>query len=135
MPSAALATTQIATLADKFAQARKFQRDERGLIGRDTELLIAQAALVARVHVLLYGVPGVAKSMTVDAVLSHLPELSLFKTQAYKASPPEQFLGPISIKRMEHDEFVRIVLNKLADVEVGFIDEVPRAPRAVLPAF
>jgi MoxR-like ATPase len=130
-----IATANVAAIADKFTGMRAFQRDERGLIGRDTELTVVQAALVARAHVLLYGAPGVAKSMTVDGVLKHLPDMSKFKTQAYKASPPEQFLGPISLKGMENDEFRRITAGKAPDVNVLFVDEIARAPRALLPAF
>jgi MoxR-like ATPase len=73
--------------------------------------------------------------MSVDGLLRHLPEIRQVKTQAYKASSPEQFLGPISFKAMEEDKYRRNVTRKFADCEVFYCDEVPRAPRAVLPAF
>lgn len=127
--------TQTLTTAEKMAAIRDFQETERGLVGRRTEMHITQIALAAKLHILLYGPPGVAKSMTVDGILKHLPDVSQFKTQAYKASPPEQFLGPLSIKGMAEDRFERILTNRLADCDVAFIDELSRAPRAVLPAF
>lgn len=127
--------TGITDIAAKFTGMRRFQRDHRFLVGRETEMLVLQVAIIARLHPLLFGPPGVAKSMTTDGILRHLPTLAQFKTQAYKASPPEQFLGPISLKQMEQDRFVRIVDNKLPDCEIAYIDELTRAPRAILPAF
>jgi MoxR-like ATPase len=124
-----------AATAEKFARIRDFQETEVGLIGRRTEMLVTQVALAAKLHMLLYGTPGVAKSMTVDGILKHLAGLRQFKTQAYKASPPEQFLGPISLKRMAEDEFVRIVKNRAPSADICYIDEIARAPRALLPAF
>jgi MoxR-like ATPase len=125
----------VTTTADKLAGIREFQKRERGLIGRRTEMYVVQIGLAAKLHMILHGKPGVAKSMTIDGLLEHMPDLAKFKTQAYKASPPEQFLGPVSIKGMAEDRFVRIVDRKIADVEIAVIDELTRAPRAVLPAF
>ena len=122
-----------ATVA-KLAAVADFQRTERFVIGRAHEFHIVTLCLVARKHPLLFGSPGTAKTMTVDALMEHIP-LTSFRTQAYKASPPEQFIGPISFKGMENDVFCRIVTGKLPDVEVGIVDEITRAPRAVLPAF
>lgn len=126
---------EIEATASKLAAMPSWLEDERGLVGRRTETSLTTIAIAARLHMLLYGSPGTAKSMTIDSVLKHLLDARQFKTQAFKASPPEQFLGPISIKRMADDEFIRIVTNRLADCDFAFIDELSRAPRAVLPAF
>lgn len=128
-------TTSLDAAVAKLRAIPEFLETERGLIGRRTEVHVTTAAIIAKLHVLLYGTAGVAKSMTVDGILGFLPELSQFKTQAYKASPPEQFLGQISLKGMADDEFYRLIAGKLADCDVAFIDELSRAPRAVLPAF
>lgn len=128
-------TTAVQATAQKLAAIRDFQESERGLIGRRTELYVLQIGLAAKLHMILHGKPGVAKSMTVDGLLEHMPHLTKFKTQAYKASPPEQFLGPISIKGMTEDRFERVITGKVADVQVAVIDELTRAPRAILPAF
>lgn len=129
-------TTTATTLdtAEKLRGLIEFQEQQRGLVNRRAEMHTLLVAVTAKLHVILHGNPGRAKSMTVDGVLMHLPHLRKFKTQAYKASPPEQFLGPISIKGMEEDRFVRVITNKVADCEIAVLDELPRAPRAVLPA-
>lgn len=128
-------TASVNATAAKLKGVINFQESERGLIAKRTELLILEVSLAAKLHPLFYGPPGTAKSMSVDGLLMHVPDLSKFKTQAYKASPPEQFLGPISFKGMAEDRFVRITTRRLADSEVVFVDEISRAPRAVLPAF
>ncbi len=121
-------------IADKFSGILDFQEQERGLVNRRTEMHVLEVALIARLHIILHGSPGVAKSLTTDGVLMHMPDLRLFATAMFKASPPEQLLGPISLKQMAEDKFVRITKGKLADCEVAYIDELPRAPRALLPA-
>jgi MoxR-like ATPase len=124
-----------AETAQKFADIIDF-REQAGLVGRRTELHVMTVAIVRRLHVILHGKPGVAKSMTTDGLLKHIPHMSKFKTQAYKASPPEQFIGPISLKAMaEQDRYLRITTGKAAASEIVVIDELPRAPRALLPVF
>lgn len=108
---------------------------DKKIVDRREQLLGVQIALVSKSHIILHGNPGNAKSMTVNGLLTYLPDVHLFATQAFKASTPEQFLGPISMKGLEEDEFRRIVANRFADCHVAFIDELPRAPRAILPAF
>lgn len=88
-------------------------------------------------HVLLFGPPGVAKSLLFEGLEKFAPEMNWFSTPAFKGSPPEQFLGPISLKAMtsEDERYERIVKGKFPWAEYCFIDELLRAPRAVLPVF
>jgi MoxR-like ATPase len=109
--------------------------EDAQLVERREGLTLIVISFLARLHIILHGLPGNAKSMTTDGILRHFPEFKLFKTQASKVSPPDQFLGPISFKAMEEDRFERIITGKFADCHVAYIDELPRAPRAVLPAF
>ena len=130
-----IATPSVAAIADKLSKIPEFIENEVGVIGRRSEMSILLVCIGGKLHPLMYGAPGVAKSMTVDMIRRHFPHLSQFKTQAYKASPPEQFLGQISIKGMADDNFYRLIENKLPDVDIGVIDEIARAPRALLPSF
>lgn len=125
----------IAAIAAKLNAIPDFLEKECGLIGRRNETRLLLICLGAKLHILYYGSPGVAKSMTVDGVRRHFPEMTQFKTQAYKASPPEQFVGQISIKGMAEDRLYRLIEGKLPDVQVAVVDEVARAPQAILPMF
>lgn len=109
--------------------------EDARLVERREGLTLIVVAFLARLHIILHGHPGNAKSMTTDGMLRHFPDFKLFKTQASKVSPPEQFLGPISFTAMEEDRFERIITGKFADCHVAYIDEIARAPRALLPAF
>jgi MoxR-like ATPase len=105
---------------------------------RERLYLVMIALLTPGAHTLLWGEPGVAKSMLFDGIAQHAPENLWFKTPAFKGSPPEQFLGPISLSAMtdpDNERYERIVKNKFGWAEYVFCDELFRAPRAVLPAF
>lgn len=125
---------EIETIASKLAAIPDFQERKCGLIGRRTEMQLLLVCAVSKLHILYYGTPGVAKSMTVDGVRRHFPETTQFKTQAYKASPPEQFLGQISLKGMADDQYYRLIENKIPSVKWAIVDEIARAPRSLLPA-
>lgn len=130
-----ITTPSVAAIASKLSGIPDFIENDVGLIGRRTEMQILMICVGGKLHPLMYGSPGVAKSMTVDAIRRHFPHMTQFKTQAYKASPPEQFLGQVSIKGMADDRFYRLIDGKLPDVQLAVIDEIARAPRSLLPAF
>lgn len=132
MPTA-VSTDRASEIAAKFRAI--IDHLDGQLVERRTELTLLALALVSRTHIILHGEPGNAKTMTVERFLAYLDGVALFKTQAFKGSVPEQFLGPISVKGMAEDEYRRIVRGKFADSHVTVIDELPRAPRSILPAF
>lgn len=103
--------------------------------GRSNFYICTLAVFTPGAHTCLYGEPGVAKSMLFDGLSNHAPDNRWFKSPAFKGSPPEQFLGPLSLSALERDEYKRIILGKFGWAEYVFIDELFRAPRAVLPAF
>ena len=86
-----IAVPSVAAIADKLSGIPEFIENEVGVIGRRTEMQILLICIGGKLHPLMYGSPGVAKSMTVDAIRRHFPHMTQFKTQAYKASPPSSF--------------------------------------------
>lgn len=130
-----ISAPSVAAIADKLRKIPEFIEKDVGIIGRRAEGNLLLVCIGGKLHPLFYGSPGVAKSMTVDNIRRHFPHLSQFKTQAYKASPPEQFLGQVSIKGMADDKFYRLIQDKLPDVDIAVVDEIARAPRALLPSF
>lgn len=130
-----IAVPRVLAIAQKLQAIPEFIEKDVGIIGRRTEANILLVCIGGKLHTLFYGPPGVAKSMTVDNIRRHFPNMTQFKTQAYKASPPEQFIGQISLKGMAEDRQVRLTKGKAPDARLVVIDEFPRAPRAVLPVF
>ena len=114
---------------DKFAAMRADLG--AGLIERDGEIDLCLAAMVAREHLLLVGVPGTAKSMLCDGIVQWL-DGSRFTYLLTKFSTPEEVFGPISLKGLKEDRYRRITAGKLPTAQVAFVDEVFKASSAIL---
>jgi MoxR-like ATPase len=91
------------------------------------------AAVLAGEHVLLIGPPGTAKSALVRCI-AQLFGGSYFERLLTKFSTPEELFGPISLKALEQDRFVRVTAGKLPEAEFAFIDEIFKSNSAVLNA-
>lgn len=91
------------------------------------------AAILAGEHVLLLGPPGTAKSALVRAIAQSFGG-TYFERLLTKFSTPEELFGPISLKALEQDRFVRVTVGKLPEVEFAFLDEIWKSNSAVLNA-
>lgn len=91
------------------------------------------AAVLAAEHVLLVGPPGSAKSAICRSISAAFGG-SYFERLLTKFSTPEELFGPISLKALEQDRFVRVTTGKLPEAHFGFIDETFKANSAILNA-
>ena len=113
----------------KLATAR---RDlSAALIDRDDEIDLALTALVAGEHVLLVGPPGTAKSLLLDAVATFL-DGRRFAALLTKFTQPDELFGPVSLKGLKEDRFVRVTAGRLPEADVAFLDEIFKASSAIL---
>lgn len=110
--------TAVAKLRD-IRNEMKAEVVERGV---EIDLLIS--AVVARVHMILLGEPGVAKSMMVDQFLSHVENATLFSYLLNKNTPPEALFGPISMIGLKEDTFRRVTTGALPEANLAFVDEI-----------
>lgn len=94
------------------------------VVERGVEIDLLLACVIARVHMLLLGEPGVAKSMLIDQFLTHVQDARLFKTLLNKNTPPEMLVGPISFSAMKEDRFRRVTTGRLPEANLAFIDEI-----------
>lgn len=112
----------------------KFRRHlNANFFEREDEIECILTALIAGEHVLLLGPPGTAKSALVNAVSQALGG-TLFKLLMTTFTTPDEVVGPISLKGIEHDMYRRVTSGYLPEADVAFLDEIFKANSPILNA-
>lgn len=102
------------------------------MVERGTEIDLLIACTLARVHMILLGEPGVAKSMLVDQFFAHVEGANQFSALLSKNTLPEEVFGPPSMKGLENDDFHFVTDGYLPWAHIAFLDEVFKSNSAVL---
>ena len=102
-----------------------------GLIERDTEVRLLLLAALSGEHILYIGPPGTAKS-ELGRRLSRLCNGRYFERLLTRFSVPEELFGPLSMRALEEDRYVRQTNGYLPTATVAFIDEIFKANSAIL---
>lgn len=89
-------------------------------------------ALVAGQHVLLLGPPGTAKSELAHEICRRVDDARYFQWLLTRFTTPEELFGPISLRGLEQDRYVRVTDGKLPRAHVAFLDEVFKASSSIL---
>jgi MoxR-like ATPase len=105
----------------------------KGLLERETEVRLMLLAALCGEHLLLLGPPGTAKS-ELSRRLAGITRGSYFERLLTRFSVPEELFGPLSMRGLENDEYVRKLDGYLPTAEVAFIDEIFKANSAILNA-
>lgn len=102
-----------------------------GLVERDTEVRLLLLAALSREHILYIGPPGTAKS-ELGRRLSRLCHGRYFERLLTRFSVPEELFGPLSMRALEDDRYVRQTEGYLPEATVAFVDEIFKANSAIL---
>lgn len=102
------------------------------LVERGTEIDLIVLSFMARVHMLMLGEPGVAKSMLIEEFLRHIEGANLFEHQLNKDTEGAEIFGPVAFSAMKEDKFHRQTEGYLPWAHGAYIDEVFRSNSTVL---
>ena len=129
--AAAPASGAPADLADKIRAATAAL--ESGLVERETEVRLLLLAAFCGEHLLLLGQPGTAKSELGRRLSSVCGgDGVFFERLLTRFSVPEELFGPLSMRGLENDRYVRQTTGYLPRATVAFVDEVFKANSAIL---
>ncbi|MAQ13924.1 MAG: hypothetical protein CMN30_03905 [Sandaracinus sp.] len=103
-----------------------------GLVERESEVRSVFLAALAGEHCLLIGPPGTAKSEVARRLRHAFADGAFFERLLTRFSVPEELFGPLSIKRLEADEYHRLTEGYLPTATVAFLDEIFKANSAIL---
>lgn len=106
---------------------------QKGLLERETEVRLMLLAALCGEHLLLLGPPGTAKS-ELSRRLASITAGAYYERLLTRFSVPEELFGPLSMRGLENDLYVRKTDGYLPTAEVAFIDEIFKANSAILNA-
>lgn len=114
-----------------------FDQIEKRLIGRSSVLKCAKLALLTKSHLMLVGPPGTAKSKLAKLVFQTVSagdKSVIYSHQFMPNTQAEEVLGPVNPRRLrETGEWVYNTAGMLPEAHFAYLDELYRAPDAVLP--
>jgi MoxR-like ATPase len=118
------------SIASKFQTVQSYMNQV--VFERDQEIEMMLAAIVARQHVFMLGVPGVAKSYMIRSFLDCLDGATYFDKLFTSFTKFEEVFGPLSIQGLKSDKFVYNLDGFAAKSHVFFADEVFKANSPIL---
>lgn len=107
---------------------------ERRYKERSVEIICSLLALLAGEHVLFLGPPGTAKSL-MSRNVCELVDGNYFYYLLTRFTTPDEVFGPLSLKALQQDDFLRKIDGYLPTAHVAFLDEIFKANSSILNSF
>ncbi|EJK63279.1 hypothetical protein THAOC_16074, partial [Thalassiosira oceanica] len=104
---------------------------EFGLVERDIEARLVVLGMISQEHVLFIGPPGTSKS-EIGRRLSQLCGGPFFQRLFTRFTTTEEIFGPLSLRALEDDQYIRCIGGYLPTATVAFLDEIFKANSSIL---
>lgn len=106
---------------------RLIEAVSNSLIEREQQAHAIVLGLVARVHVLLIGPPGTAKSMIAAHTAAAIDGARYFRRLLTKYTVPDELFGPVRPSAFKQDKYERAIDGTLVTAHLALLDEIWKA--------
>ncbi len=104
----------------------------KDLYDREDVVRIVVLTILAGQNVFLFGPPGTGKSMISRKVAGIFENSKYYEHLMHRFCTPEELFGPVSLKQLKNDQYVRLTEGYLASADFAFLDEIWKSSPAVL---
>ena len=116
---------------DRISAILKYMNE--GLYGKEEVIRLTLLSAIAGETIFFMGPPGTAKSMIARRMqLAFSDNTSWFEYLMSQFSTPDEICGPISLRKLGHDKYVRLTNGYLPKANIAFLDEIWKSGPAIL---